>query len=145
LASNKFSRISLILPIYLPAFLLSTGAGAISPTLSIYINSFELSYTLTTVVIAIGVVGNIPAGILVERVGRKPAMLIGLAMIALSTIGMGIALQLIHLVIAQLIGGVGNALWMLSRHAYMTDVIPLEKRGRSIAVFGGVNRMGIFA
>jgi len=100
---------------------------------------------LTTVVIAIGVVGNIPAGILVERVGRKPAMLIGLAMIALSTIGMGIALQLIHLVIAQLIGGVGNALWMLSRHAYMTDVIPLEKRGRSIAVFGGVNRMGIFA
>lgn len=145
LASNKFSRVSLILPIYLPAFLLSTGAGVISPTLPIYINSFELSYTLTTIVIAIGVLGNIPAGILIERVGRKPAMLIGLAMIGLSTIGMGTAQQLSHLVLAQLIGGVGNALWMLSRHAYMTDVIPLEKRGRSIALFGGVNRMGTFA
>ncbi len=145
MASNKFSRVSLILPIYLPAFLLSTGAGVISPTLPIYITSFELSYTLTTIVIAIGVVGNIPAGILVERVGRKPAMLIGLALIVLSTIGMGTAQQLSHLVIAQLIGGVGNALWMLSRHAYMTDVIPLEKRGRSIALFGGVNRMGTFA
>ena len=145
MASNKFSRVSLILPIYLPAFLLSTGVGIISPTLPIYINSFELSYTLTTVVIAIGVVGNIPAGILVERVGRKPAMLIGLAMIVLSTISMGTAQRLSHLVIAQLIGGVGNALWMLSRHAYMTDVIPLEKRGRSIALFGGVNRMGTFA
>ena len=145
MASNKFSRVSLILPIYLPAFLLSSGAGVISPTLPIYISSFELSYTLTTIVIAISVVGNIPAGILVERVGRKPAMLIGLAMIVLSTISMGTAQRLSHLVIAQLIGGVGNALWMLSRHAYMTDVIPLVKRGRSIALFGGVNRMGTFA
>ena len=144
-ASKTFSRTSLILPIYLPAILLSTGAGIISPTLPIYIKSFELSYTLTTFVIAISVLGNIPAGILVERVGRKPAMLIGLVMIAISTIGMGTAGNLAQLFAAQLIGGVGNALWMLSRHAYMTDVIPLEKRGRSIALFGGVNRMGTFA
>ncbi len=145
LASKNFSRTSLILPIYLPALLLSTGAGIISPTLPIYIKSFDLSYTLTTFVIAISVVGNIPAGILVERVGRKPAMLIGLVMIAISTIGMGTAGNLTHLFVAQLIGGVGNALWMLSRHAYMTDMIPLAKRGRSIALFGGVNRMGTFA
>jgi MFS family permease len=145
LASSNFSRATLILPIYLPALLLSTGAGIISPTLSIYINSFELSYTLTTFVIAIGVVGNIPAGILVERMGRKPSMLLGLAMIGVSTITMGTARHLNHLIIAQLIGGVGNALWMLSRHAYMADVIPLAKRGRSIAMFGGVNRIGTFA
>ena len=145
MASSNFSRATLILPIYLPALLLSTGAGIISPTLSIYINSFELSYTLTTFVIAIGVVGNIPAGILVERMGRKPSMLLGLAMIGVSTIAMGTARHFNHLIIAQLIGGVGNALWMLSRHAYMTDVIPLAKRGRSIAMFGGVNRIGTFA
>ena len=145
MASSNFSRATLILPIYLPALLLSTGAGIISPTLSIYINSFELSYTLTTFVIAIGVVGNIPAGILVERMGRKPSMLLGLAMIGISTIAMGTARHFNHLIIAQLIGGVGNALWMLSRHAYMTDVIPLAKRGRSIAMFGGVNRIGTFA
>jgi len=145
LASNKFSRTSLILPIYLPALLLSSGAGIIYPTLAIYIESFGLSYTLTTFVIAISVVGNIPAGILVERVGRKPAMLIGLVMIAISTFGMGTASNLTHLFLAQLIGGVGNALWMLSRHAYMTDMIPIAKRGISIALFGGVNRMGTFA
>ena len=144
LASSNFSRASLILPIYLPALLLSTGAGIISPTLSIYIKSFKLSYALTTFVIAVGVVGNIPAGILVERVGRKPAMLLGLLMIGVSMLGMGIAQHLFQLIGAQLIGGVGNALWMLSRHAYMTDVIPVAKRGRSIALFGGVNRIGTF-
>ena len=145
MASSNFSRVSLILPIYLPALLLSTGAGIISPTLPIYIKSFELSYTLTTFVIAVGVVGNIPAGVLVERIGRKPAMLLGLVMIGFSAIGMGIAGNIWHLFGAQLVGGVGNALWMLSRHAYMADVIPLAKRGRSIALFGGVNRMGTFA
>ena len=145
MASNKFSRVSLILPIYLPALLLSTGAGIISPTESIYINSFKLSYTLTTFVISVRVLGNIPAGILVERIGRKSAMLLGLVMVVISTIAMGIAQNLFQLLGAQLIGGIGNALWMLSRHAYMTDVIPFVKRGRSIALFGGVNRMGTFA
>ncbi len=144
MASSNFSRITLILPIYLPAFLLSTGTGIISPTLSIYIKSFDLSYTLTTFVIAVGVVGNIPAGILVERMGRRTAMLFGLITVGISTIGMGTAQTLLQLIVAQLIGGAGNALWMLSRHAYMTDVIPLTKRGRSIALFGGVNRMGTF-
>ncbi len=72
-------------------------------------------------------------------------MLLGLVMIVISTIAMGIAQNLFQLLGAQLIGGIGNALWMLSRHAYMTDVIPFVKRGRSIALFGGVNRMGTFA
>lgn len=143
--TRKFSRVSLILPIYIPAFLLATGGGIVSPTLSIYVKSFELSYTLTTVVLAVGVLGNIPAGILVERLGRKPSMLFGLVMIGLSTVGMGMARNFIQLIGAQLIGGIGNALWMLARHAYMTDVIPMANRGRAIALFGGVNRMGTFA
>ena len=141
----KFSRLSLILPLYIPAFLLSTGIGIVSPTLSIYVKSFELSYTLTTVVLAVGVLGNVPAGVLVERLGRRSSMLLGLVMIGLSTIGMGVATNLFQLMGAQLVGGIGNALWMLARHAYMTDVIPIASRGRSIALFGGVNRMGTFA
>ena len=143
--TRKFSRVSLILPLYIPAFLLSTGIGIVSPTLSIYVKSFELSYTLTTVVLAVGVLGNVPAGILVERLGRKLSMLLGLVMIGVSTLGMGMATNLFQLIGAQLVGGIGNALWMLARHAYMTDVIPIANRGRAIALFGGVNRMGTFA
>jgi MFS family permease len=141
---HKFSRFSLILPIYIPAFLLATGGGIVSPTLSIYVKSFHLSYTLTTVVLAVGVLGNIPAGILVERLGRKPSMLLGLVMIGMSTLVMGTAQNFLQLIGAQLLGGIGQALWMLARHAYMTDVIPIANRGRAIALFGGVNRMGTF-
>ena len=125
--------------------MLAIGGGIVSPTLSIYVKSFELSYTLTTVVLAVGVLGNIPAGILVERLGRKLSMLLGLIMIGISTIGMGMATHFFQLIVAQLFGGIGMALWMLARHAYMTDVIPIANRGRAIALFGGVNRMGTFA
>ena len=100
---------------------------------------------MTTVVLAVGVLGNIPAGILVERLGRKPSMLLGLVLIGLSTLGMGMARNFFQLIGAQLLGGIGYALWMLARHAYMTDVIPIANRGRALALFGGVNRMGTFA
>ena len=141
---TKFTRQSLILPVYLPAILLSLGQGVIAPTLPIYIKSFDLSYTVTTLVIAISVVGNIPASIVVGRMGRKISMVIGVFMVGLSTLGIGFAGSLVELIMYQLVGGIGAALWYLSRHAYMTDIIPIAERGRSIAIFGGVNRIGSF-
>ena len=141
---TPFTRRSLILPIYLPAFLTAFGRGVIAPTLPIYIKSFNLSYALTTFVIAISVVGNVPAGILVERIGRKRSMVIGAIVVALSQMGIGFAHNLFELIIYRLMEGIGGALWALSRHAYMTDVIPIPERGRSIALFGGVNRIGTF-
>ena len=59
-------------------------------------------------------------------------------------LGMSLAQNLHQLIGAQLVGGIGQALWMLSRHAYMADVIPITKRGGAIALFGGVNRIGTF-
>ena len=144
LGKTKFTRRSLLLPVYLPAILLSFGQGVIAPTLPLYIKSFNLSYTVTTLVIAISVVGNVPAGILVERMGRKLSMVIGVFTVGLSTLGIGFAGSLFELIMYQLMGGIGGALWYLSRHAYMTDIIPIAERGRSIAVFGGVNRIGSF-
>ena len=144
LGKTKFTRRSLLLPVYLPAILLSFGQGVIAPTLPLYIKSFNLSYTVTTLVIAMSVVGNVPAGILVGRMGRKLSMVIGVFMVGLSTLGIGFAGSLFELIMYRLIGGIGEALWYLSRHAYMTDIIPIAERGRSIAVFGGVNRIGNF-
>ena len=140
----KFSRRSLTLPVYLPALLLAFGQGVVTPTFAIYIKSFSLSYALTTFVIAVAVVGNLPAGILVERIGRRPSMIIGAILDSLSMLGVGLATNVFELIIYRLIGGIGGTLWTLSRHAYMTDVIPTSERGRSIALFGGINRIGVF-
>ena len=59
-------------------------------------------------------------------------------------LGVGLAANVFQLIIYRLIGGIGGTLWSLSRHAYMTDVIPRGERGGSIALFGGINRIGVF-
>ena len=140
----KFSRRSLILPVYLPALLLAFGQGVVTPTFAIYVKSFSLSYALTTFVIAVVVVGNLPAGVLVERIGRRRSMIIGAILDSLSMLGIGLATDVSQLIVYRLIGGIGETLWSLSRHAYMRDVIPRRERGRSIALFGGINRIGVF-
>ena len=146
LQKRRFTRRSLILPIYLPAFLLAFAHGSLIPTLPSYAKLFNPSLRLIGLVVAMRtidiLIADVPTGILLERIGRKLSMLIGAAVLGLSTLGVGFAHTFFELVLYQLMAGVGEALWGISRHAYMTDVIPIPERGRSLAVFGGVNRMG---
>jgi MFS family permease len=69
-------------------------------------------------------------------------MLIGAGMVAITTIAASFFPNIGILIALRLLSGVGTALWGLSRHAYITDVIPAAKRGRSLSVFGGINRGG---
>lgn len=148
LPKTTFTWISLCLPIYLPTFLLSFGQGALMPTLPLYAKSFNVSFSLIGLAVAMHEVGiliaDVPAGILLDRVGRKLSMLIGSVVLGLSMLGIGLAHSFYELVVYQLIGGMGGALWTVARYTYMTDAIPLAVRGRSLALFGGINRTGTF-
>ncbi len=145
---TPFTWRSLCLPIYLPTFLLSFGQGALIPTLPLYAKSFNVSLSLIGLAVAIHEVGiliaDVPAGILLDRIGRKLSMLIGAVVLGLSMLGIGLAHSFFELIVYQLIGGIGGALWTVARYTYMTDAIPLTARGRSLALFGGINRTGTF-
>ncbi len=129
--------------------LLAFAAGMLIPVLPIYARSFGISYGLVGLVLAAQGFGNlmsdIPSGMLMGRLGQKWSMLIGLGVLALSMIAMGLSNTVPELILFGFIGGVGMSLWNISRHAYMTDTIPLHMRGRATATFGGINRIGIFA
>ena len=89
-------------------------------------------------------IADVPAGILIERTGRKSSMLIGAAVVGLSTLAVGLAHTVLELLVYQLITGIGSALWTIARYTYLTDAVPIEERGRSLAMFGGVSRIGTF-
>ena len=148
LREQPFTRRSLILPIYFPAFLLSVGGGILIPILPEYAKSFNPSYSLMGLVLGMQGVGvliaDVPAGILIERTGRKSSMLIGAAVVGLSTLAVGLAHTVLELLVYQLIAGIGSALWTIARYTYLTDAVPIEERGRSLAMFGGVSRIGTF-
>lgn len=143
------ARNRMMLPVYVPTALLAFGQGLLIPTLPVYAASFGVPFSLASLAVGAAAIGtlvaDVPAGMLLGRIGRKRAMLIGTSLVALSTLAIGLAQFYPELVIYRLLAGIGTALWGLSRHAYITDVAPVAERGRSIAVFGGINRIGVFA
>lgn len=138
----------IILSLYLPTLILSFGSGMLIPIAPLYARSFDISYSLVGLVLAaqgIGnLVGDIPAGMLLSKLGHKWSMLLGVGTLGLAMLAISGAQSVPELLVFGLIGGVGNAMWNISRHAYMTDLISLRHRGRASATFGGINRIGTF-
>ena len=140
---------SLLLPVYVPSFLLAFTQGLLIPTLPLYATTFGVSFSLISLAVAARGLGtlamDLPSGIMLERLGHRNVMLLGVGVACLSLVLMGIIENFHVLVLLRLISGCGAAMWMLSRMAYISDVIPLEVRGRALSAFGGVSRIGVFA
>jgi MFS family permease len=71
-------------------------------------------------------------------------MLIGCAAVALSFLLVPEFQSFPALVILQFIGGIGAAMWGISRHVFLVDSTAPAERGRAISTFGGINRIGTF-
>jgi MFS family permease len=140
------TRNPIVLPVYAPTLLLAIGGGMLTPILPLYAASFGASYALIGLVLGsrgLGtILGDLPAGMLIRRVGQRRLMMIGLVCIALCGLAMSTAQALWMLILYGLLEGMGGALWNISRHAYLTDAAPQGQRGRAIATFGGIFRTG---
>ena len=134
--------------IYAPAFMLALAQGLMVPMLPLYARTFGVSDGLVAVASAALATGtllaDVPSGLVMEKIGRRPAMLLGTTAVALAALGSGLAPAYPVLLLCQVLAGVGAALWGISRLAYITDVVPIRDRGRILSTFGGVNRIGTF-
>lgn len=140
---------TLALSLYLPSVLLSFCSGLLIPTLPVFASALGVSYGLVGLILAGESIGmllaDVPAGILLQRLGRKRSMLIGLLILAASVLALAFPWGVIQLVLLRVLAGAGGALFTISRHVYMAEAIPQKNRGRAIALFGGTNRFGDFA
>ncbi|MDW7981984.1 MAG: MFS transporter [Thermomicrobium sp.] len=139
----------LLWSVYIPTMLLAFGQGAMVPVLPLYLREHGASYTVTGIAIAAAWVGtliaDVPVGTLLARIGHRRAFLSGASIYAGATAGVALAGTFpFVLIVFRLLTGIGIALWGLSRHASLATVVPVEQRGRAIAVFGGINRIGWF-
>jgi MFS family permease len=135
--------------VYVPALILSFGAGMLTPVMPLYARSFEASYALVGLVLAaqgIGtIVGDVPSGVILSKYGHKLTMVAGVGTVGFFMLAMSWARSVPELIAYGLLAGIGSALWNISRHAYMTTHIDARERGRVTATFGGVGRIGSFA
>ncbi|NLG96559.1 MAG: MFS transporter [Chloroflexi bacterium] len=147
-AVDMLLRNPLILPLYLPALLLSTAQGVIIPVLPLFAQEFDAPYIWVGLILAgegIGMLlSDLPAGVLLRRLDRRKGMLLGIGLVGLATFGLFWASSIAVALLLRVLSGVGSSLYMISRHAYLAETIMIAKRGRSVALLGGTFRMGRF-
>ena len=70
------------MPVYVPTALLGFAEGLLLPTLPAFALSFDVSFAVASLVLAAAGIGtliaDLPAGMLLGRVGLKPTMLLSL-------------------------------------------------------------------
>lgn len=142
------SRSPLLFAIFVPVFLFAITNGLLSPLLPLYVKDFDISYTAVGLVLAasgIGtMIGDVPAGVLLRRYSIKSAMIAGVVLWGGMMTSLYWAGSIWWVVVAQLLGGIGRALFNVAWHAYIVDVVTLTQRGRINSRMGGVFRTSWF-
>jgi MFS family permease len=88
---------------------------------------------------------DVPAGMILGKLGKKRAMALGLGVALFSTTILFWSGSIASVLALRLLAGFGRSLFSVSRHAYIAEATAVESRGRSIALLGGVFRVGRFA
>ena len=137
---------SLLWSVYAPSFLLSIGQGILIPVLPGFAKEeMAASIGLIGLVIAARYIGtmifDVPAGILVGRIGLRKTMVAGVLLFGIAAIWAGMSPNFSSLMAARLLAGASYALWSISRHSYIASAVPMDVRGRALALFGGLSRI----
>ena len=140
------SRTSDILSFYVPSFFIFVGMGIVSPVLTIYAKSFGVSIFLASMAITIYSVGRLvmdfPAGLLADKFGRKPLMIVGAVLITLTAFLNASTDNFLVFLIYRFIQGLGSSMWMTSRTTLLADILKPEERGRVLGYFQSFQTIG---
>jgi MFS family permease len=131
--------------------------AALVPLLPRYADEFDLSKSGSGLLVAAyaagALVGALPGGIAASRFGPKRAVLAGLVLMAVASLGFGFAGDAWTLGISRLVQGFGSALSWAGALAWLVARTPRERRGEMLgtaigsAVFGALlgPALGAFA
>lgn len=146
-AERPFSWRTVGFAAFLPTLLFSIGEGAILPLIPVLADDLGATLAvagLVAAMVAVGqLLGDIPAGAVVARVGERRSM-IGAAAVAIG----GLLLSLVApnpvvLGVGIFLVGLATAVFALARHAFLTTVVPVRSRARALATLGGTFRLGV--
>ncbi len=137
----------LVLPVYLPVIAGTIGVALLIPVLPLYLKDSGLSLTTTSVVLAAvgfgAAIGSLPAGSSIARWGERRVLFGALGTLAISTALLGITTAVVALVALRMAAGAANVGLRLSRQTYIARRMPVDRRGRAMAMIGGSFRLAL--
>lgn len=145
---QPFKIKSLVYPVFLPSFLFAIGEAALIPVIPATAEGFGADLATAGFIAGLGMLGtlfaDIPAAKIVNYFGERKAMIYAAAVAATGILLAVFATNMVMLALGILITGGCHAIFGLARHGFIAEVVPIEKRGRSLAILGGTFRAGGF-
>lgn len=116
------------------AFSIALGFGLIAPVLPRFAASFNVGAMGAAMVVsmfAIMRLGFAPAsGKIITRLGERPTYIVGLLIVALSSLGVAFSWDFYSLLAFRAVGGVGSVMFTVSAMGLLVRYSPAELRGR---------------
>ncbi len=121
------------------AFCVALGFGIVAPSIPIYAATFGVSAFLASAVISVFALARLisapAAGALVDRVGERRVLTLGLLIVAVSSAVAGLAQSYSQLLILRGFGGIGSSMFTVSAMALTLKLARSEQRGRAAGAF----------
>lgn len=140
------STLRVIFHIYVPSVLMGFALGMLLPTLPAVARSFGVAPEVAAQGVTALLIGRtvilFPAGYIVDRFGRRPAMVIGPLIVVAGVLITAMTPWFGLVLLGQALVGAGEGLWSLGREIAAMEQIRAEQRGRVIGAFFGISAAG---
>ena len=147
-APEGFPFRSVALAAFLPTLLFAIGEGAIIPIIPVVASDLGAGLAIASLIAAMvmlgKLIGDIPSGWVVSRVGERNAMIYAAVLCVVGLVTAMASPNPVVLGIGILLIGLATAVFALARHAFMTSFVPAKYRARALSSLGGAIRLGYF-
>lgn len=120
--------------------------GAIIPLLPHFVDTYDLSKLEAGLLLgaygAGSLLGGIPGGLLVGRIGPKRGVLLGLSVLALASLAFALAGGPVALGLARLVQGLSSATTWAGALAWVAVSVPRDRRGQALGTVFGLAVLG---
>jgi MFS family permease len=125
----------------LVAFCVALGFGIVVPAVPLFALQFGVGTTAAGAVVSafalMRLVSGIGGGRLVDRVGERVALLVGIGVVAVSSLLAGLAVNYPQLLIFRAVGGIGSAIFTIASTSLLLRVASAAQRGQTQSVYRG--------
>ena len=123
------------------SFTVALGYGIVAPGIPEFARQFGVSTAAAASVISafalMRIVGALPSGRLVDRLGERKMIAIGIAIVAASSALAGFSDSFAQLIVLRGVGGLGSAMFSVGAQTLLLRCVPSGLRGRASGLYTG--------
>ena len=131
------------------AFAVAVGFGVVAPAIPVFARDFGVGRTAAGAVISafafMRLVSALGSGRLVNRIGERLVLAIGIGIVAVSSALAGLAQTYTQLLLLRGVGGIGSAMFTVAAISLLLRVVDAGQRGRATGMWQSGFLLGAIA